>query len=139
MTDNPNCFLDSNIWLYALSDKNDEKARNACELIEKLGNTIFFSPQVVNEVCVNLKKQSSIDEVQVRTLIDSFLNYSVVELSKAVLLFASRLRERHTFSFWDSLIVSSALSANADVLYSEDMQDGFILDNKLRIINPFIN
>lgn len=138
MTDGSNFFLDSNVWLYALSDGDDEKAKSARELIEKLGNHIWFSIQVINEVCVNLKRKSSIGENQVCTLIASFfLNYTVVEMSEAVLIAASKLRERHSFSFWDSLIAASALSANADVLYSEDMQDGFNLDNKLKIINPF--
>ena len=140
MTDDAGCFLDSNICLYALSDEDDEKAKCARALVDALGSGIFVSPQVINEVCVNLKRKSSMNEVDVRTLIESFfLDYVVIELSKEVLLYASNLRERHSFSFWDSLIASCAVSANAKILYSEDMQDGFVLDNKLKIINPFTN
>jgi len=40
-------------------------------------------------------------------------------------------------SFWDSLIVASALSADVDILYSEDMQNGLIIAEKLQIINTF--
>jgi predicted nucleic acid-binding protein len=47
------------------------------------------------------------------------------------------LREQYAFSFWDSLIVSSALHAEAAVLYSEDMQDGLVVEKRVRIINPF--
>jgi predicted nucleic acid-binding protein len=49
---------------------------------------------------------------------------------------ASKIRGRHSFSFWDSLIVASAILAGVDVLYSEDMQDGFEIEN-VRIVNPF--
>ncbi len=71
-------------------------------------------------------------------LIESFYaKYLVMELSKPLLLKASALREQYAFSFWDSLIVSSALSADASALYSEDMQDGLVIEDRLRIINPF--
>jgi len=40
-------------------------------------------------------------------------------------------------SFYDSMIVSAALLSGCDVLYSEDMQDGLFIENKLRICNPF--
>jgi predicted nucleic acid-binding protein len=73
-------------------------------------------------------------------LIESFYaKYVVVEMSKALLLKASVLPEQYGFSFWDSTIVSSALHAGTSVLYSEDMQDGLVVDNRVRIINPFEN
>jgi predicted nucleic acid-binding protein len=50
---------------------------------------------------------------------------------------ASELRTGYSFSFWDSLIVGTALSAGANTLYSEDMQDGLIVANQLTLINPF--
>jgi predicted nucleic acid-binding protein len=73
-------------------------------------------------------------------LIESFYaKYVVVEVSKALLLKASVLREQYAFSFWDSTIVSSALHGGASVLYSEDMQAGLVVENRVRIINPFGN
>ena len=79
-------------------------------------------------------------EVEIRRLLMSFfLNCSYVEMTETALVSASMLRESHSFSYWDSLIAAVALSANTDVLYSEDMQDGFVLDNKLKIINTFIS
>ena len=62
--------------------------------------------------------------------------YTVVPLDEATLLKASELREQHSFSFWDSLIISSALLAGVPVLYSKDMQDGFEIEGT-RIVNPF--
>ena len=99
---------------------------------------MIVSAQVINEVCVNLIKKAQLSEQHVQQLIESFYaKYLVVELSKPLLLKASALREQYVFSFWDSLIVSSALSADAPALYSEDMQDGLIVEDRLRIINPF--
>ncbi len=52
---------------------------------------------------------------------------------------AVKLRGQYLISFWDSLIVASAILENANIFYSEDMQDGLIINNILQIINPFRN
>jgi predicted nucleic acid-binding protein len=132
------CFIDTNIWLYAFTVGNDaEKTARAKALIETQ-SAVFVSTQVINEACVNLIKKAHFSEQQVQQLIESFYaKYLVVELSKSLLLKASTLREQHALSFWDSIIVASALSANVTVLYSEDMQDGVVVENRLRIVNPF--
>jgi predicted nucleic acid-binding protein len=53
-----------------------------------------------------------------------------------VFLAASELREEYSLSFWDSLVVSAALLSGAEVIYSEDMQDGLVIRETLQIINP---
>jgi predicted nucleic acid-binding protein len=47
------------------------------------------------------------------------------------------LAERHYLSTWDAMIVASALHADCETLWSEDMQDGMVVDGRLRIANPF--
>ena len=50
---------------------------------------------------------------------------------------ANDLRSKHNFSYWDSLIVASALENACEVLYTEDLQDGHVIEGRLRIVNPF--
>ena len=61
----------------------------------------------------------------------------MVSLDLLVVKNASRLRQQYSFSFWDSLIIASALEAGVTLLYSEDMQDGILVAGTLEIINPF--
>ncbi len=68
----------------------------------------------------------------------STLQLDVIELNQEILLKASELRMKYSLSFWDGLIVASKFAANAEILYSEDMQNGLLVENKLKIINPFI-
>ncbi|WP_096876524.1 hypothetical protein [Methylomonas koyamae] len=49
------------------------------------------------------------------------------------------IAERYGFCWYDSLIVGAALAAECDCLYSEDLQHGQVVDNQLRIVNPFID
>ena len=139
MTENFKCFLDSNVWLYALSDQEEKRKEKAENLIEKNKKQICLSTQVINEVCLNLKRKSSFDEAEISRLIFSFyLNYEIVEPKLETLLEASELRTKYSLSFWDSIIVASALSVSAEILYSEDMQNNLQVENKLKIVNPFL-
>jgi predicted nucleic acid-binding protein len=142
MTESP-CLIDSNVWLYSLM--TDPKA-TALEDIRKyslatqlIGSVdLIVSTQVINEVCSVLVRKAAFTEIQIKQIIQEFYDScSVVELDAEILLNASNLRIRYGFSFWDGLIVASALSANASLLYSEDMQDGLLVEQQLTIANPF--
>jgi len=130
------CFIDSNIWLYAfINFQGADKSVAARSAIRN--NDIAITTQVINEVCINLIRKAQFPEEKIRELIDSFYNkYRIIELNKEIIHKASVIREQHNFSFWDSLILSSALYSEAEILYSEDMHDGFIIE-KTKIVNPF--
>jgi predicted nucleic acid-binding protein len=137
-------FLDSNIWLYMLitDQNNPEEVRKqelARQLTENPNNTMVISTQVIAEVSVNLIKKLKISEDEVRNLIQDFYDSCiVVEINYNILINSSQLRSQYMLSFWDSLIVASALSIDTNILYSEDMQNGLMIDKKLQIINPFL-
>jgi predicted nucleic acid-binding protein len=46
------------------------------------------------------------------------------------------LAERYGFSIYDAMIASAALVAECDILFSEDLQDGLFIENRLRVRNP---
>ena len=92
----------------------------------------------MNEVCSVLTRKAKSSEPQIKQIIESFYDRcAVIELDADTLFNASDLRDRYGFSFWDGLIVASALSTSAEIFYSEDMQDGLIVDRQLAIDNPF--
>lgn len=130
-------FLDTNIWLYAfIAGQDATKSKTARDLIRR--SEILISSQVVNEVCVNLIKKGKLDESSIQQIIKAFYSkYRIGVVDSALMLSASELRETWQFSFWDSLIVSSALAGGAEILFSEDMSDGLSVENRLKISNPF--
>ncbi len=133
------CFVDTNIWLYAFIESQDRHKSVSAKSTILSNSGIVISSQVINEICVNLIKKAKFDEVTIQQLIESFYSkYQVVEIGRAELLKASELRLRHQFSYWDSLIVASALMAGAKALYSEDMDTSLVVENRLKIVNPFI-
>jgi len=91
----------------------------------------------VNEVSVNLLRKFQADERDIRKLIRSlYRKYLIIEFNRTILLHASDLRIVYHVSYWDSLIIASALAVGATTLYSEDMQDGLIINDQLTIVNP---
>lgn len=133
----PPVFVDSNLWLYLFLQDKQDKYIAVKDLLRKCSkeNIITISYQVLNEVSVNLKKKG-FPEDKIRTIIKTMEEAAIViDFSLDIILNASELREKHSFSFWDSLIVSCSIAGNCEVLYSEDMQDGREI-NGLQIINP---
>jgi predicted nucleic acid-binding protein len=51
---------------------------------------------------------------------------------------ACQIAEKYHFSFYDSLIIAASLECDCNILYSEDMHHGQIIENKLKIVNPFL-
>jgi predicted nucleic acid-binding protein len=130
-------FLDSNIWIYALNQGQDAEKHRISNILATQ-TELYLSTQVINEVCVNLIKKAKFQENQIQNLIQGFYQiHQIVEIDLNILLKASTLRTKYLFSFWDSLIVASAMSVNANQLYSEDMQHSLMVE-ELQIINPFL-
>lgn len=64
---------------------------------------------------------------------------SLTLIDQATILSAFKSSVQYQYSHWDSLIIASALQNNCNKLYSEDLQNGQIIEKKLTIINPFLN
>ncbi len=130
-----NIFIDSNVILYAFS-KNKRKKERAKNIIKNRGN---ISIQVLNEVSNTLFKKSKLEPTVVKKSIDLLIKYfQVYEVKIYTIYRALDLKERYKFSYYDSLIIASAIENGCDILYSEDMQHKQVIDDKLTILNPFV-
>ncbi len=130
-------FADSNIFLYAFMANDGEKSEKAFSIIKQ--PSIILSTQVMNEICVNLIKKSKYTNDDIVQLVKNINDkYQVVTVDTDTILKAAFLRKSYNFSYWDSMIVSSALESRCSILYSEDMQNGQIIEKQFKIINPFL-
>jgi predicted nucleic acid-binding protein len=130
----PGSFFDTNVVLY-LASGDRAKADRAESLIAAGG---IISVQVLNEVAnvARRKMRLSWDETlaflsTVRALLP--VEKLTIETHETGLVLA----ERYGFSIYDSMIAAAALLAGCDTLWSEDTQDGMLIDARLRIANPF--
>lgn len=130
-------FLDSNILIYAQDRDAGLRHDKARRLVAACWNGEYrpsVSIQVLQECHVNLvKKGVSVEESQKR--VARYLQWTVIENSRSLLQKAFEVQIRWGFSFWDSGIVAAALRAGATELWSEDLQDGQVIES-LKIRNP---
>jgi len=127
-------FFDSNVLLYLVSDDTAKAERAEALLVG--GGTI--SVQVLNEMSNVAMRKHGMRWLQVDALLEPVRALCRIEpLTEYTFDLGRRLAERYQFSVYDAMIVAAALLAEADTLYSEDMQDGLLVEGQLRIRNPF--
>lgn len=136
----PLAFVDTNILLYAHDRDAGPKRAVAAGLLATLWEEHrgIVSPQVLQEFLVNAlrKLKNPLNLAQARDIVRSYGLWVTHDASVAHILRALELMELTGYSFWDSQIIASAEAAGAEILYSEDMQDGRAIAG-LIIRNPF--
>ena len=130
----PGEFLDSNVLVYAFT--TDQRALRAQELLDR-GCAVGM--QGLNEFTnvARRKLDMTWDEVRAALAAIRALCRMVLPIDINTHTHALRIAERYGYGIFDALMVASALRANCGVLWSEDMQDGIVIDGRLRIANPF--
>jgi predicted nucleic acid-binding protein len=129
----PGDFFDTNVLIYLNSDP--EKAGRVRELLRR-GGTI--SVQVLNEIANVTRRKlgfSWSETSEFLSLVRAAL--STVPVTVAIHEAGLRLAERYHLSIYDGMIAAAALSAGCNTLWSEDMQDGLVIDRALTVVNPF--
>lgn len=132
-------FIDSNILIYSSLQDDKEKHNETLNFLEKLKDKIvFISTQVINEVYVALLKHELKDE-DIQNIVSKIIDiYNSSIITVDTIKKSWNLRGVYNLSYWDSLILASALESRCKVLYTEDMQDNLVINNMLTIKNPFL-
>lgn len=127
-------FIDSNVILYLLS--KDAKKADAAEAVLRAGGLI--SVQVLNEIANIALKKLGMPWAEINQFLSLLRSLCNVESLTVQTHDRGRdVAERYGLSVYDSMIVAAALLAGCTVLYSEDMQDGLVVDKQMRVGNPF--
>jgi predicted nucleic acid-binding protein len=129
-------FIDTNIVIYLYSEDEPRKQGISQMAIDKYDCVV--STQVLNEfsnVCIGRLKRSSeevglaIDEITEQT--------SVMLIEKHIIKSALEIHRRYRYTYFDSLMLASALDSDCKYLITEDLADGQIINNKLIIVNIY--
>jgi predicted nucleic acid-binding protein len=131
----PGSFIDTNIILYLTS--SDEKKAARSEQVIREGGTI--SVQVLNELTNVARRKMQMPWPEARALLSIVRSLLAVQpLTLETHEVGLRLAERYALTVYDAMIAASALEADCETLWSEDMQSGMLLEERLRILNPFL-
>ena len=133
-------FIDSNVLVYLFDQDAPKKKAIAQQILQTEGSAgnIVISTQVLQEfyVTVTRKLAQPLKAATALDTVDRFAMLPLVAVDAPLILSAIRRSQKDVISFWDSLIIDSALKAGVQRLLSEDLQHGTIVDG-MRIENPF--
>ncbi|HEX3653815.1 MAG TPA: PIN domain-containing protein [Rhizomicrobium sp.] len=132
-------FLDTNILLYSISRNRDEQRKRASaeELLSR--DDCALSIQVLQEFYVQATRPTRTDALShdiAAALVETWMRFPVQDITAAILRHALNLKKRYQFSYWDCAVIAGAHALGCEVLNSEDLKHGQIVEG-LRIINPF--
>ena len=127
-------FLDTNVLIYAFTD--DPRNQKAQEL---LGKGCVIGVQVLNEFTNVARRKLGMTWEELREALSSILIVcpTVLPMDLEVHSDAIAIAERYDFRIFDALMIASALRGGCEILWSEDMQDGMVINGRLHIANPF--
>lgn len=128
-------FFDTNILISAVG-KNDPRAAKAEALLASGG---VISIQSLNEFVSVARRKLGMSWKEVKEFLDLIcvLCPNPVPISIDTHREALAVAEKYGYSIYDALIASAALDAGCKTIYSEDLQDGQIINRQLTIRNPF--
>jgi predicted nucleic acid-binding protein len=134
-------FVDTNVIAYARDNGEPTKQAIAERWLAGLARSRAgrISWQVLIEfyaVATNPRKLA-INADLARADIENLQTWHPIAPDGALLKSAWRLSDRYGLSWWDSQIVAAALRADCSVLLSEDLSHGQVVEDVLRIVNPF--
>lgn len=136
---NADVFIDTNVFLYAISDEAEEqqKAKRARDLL--LDESWGWSVQVAGEFFVaatSPKRQFQLSPQRAVEFVKTWLNFPTLAISSATVLRALVIQQQFRLSYWDAAIVAAAAELECHTLYTEDLNDGQNYGGVV-VINPF--
>ena len=127
--------VDTNIVLYALNDAEPVKKAAALDIILQYP---ILSSQCFTEVINVCRRKWKYDKNKQIGIAEFLLNNSqLLPTYEEVVRLAHQLIARYDFQYFDSLIVAAALHSDCTTLYTEDMHHDLLVEDQVRIINPF--
>ena len=128
-------FLDTDILIDSIA-KDDPRGARAEELLAAGG---VVSVQVLNEFTTVARRKLQMSWEEVTEALDAIrvLCPSPVPITLHTHEAALKIAQRYGYRIYDALIAASAVEAKSSTLYSEDLQDGQIVEEQLAIRNPF--
>ncbi|MBD2514460.1 PIN domain-containing protein [Nostoc sp. FACHB-973] len=134
-----NIFLDTNLWIYLYAKNPPEKYQKVAEIIKNNSSLLLISTQVLGELFHVLTRKNFTSKTDAITIISDIINtFPVQAISTTEVIQALEINAQYNYSYWDSLIIATALLGKCSIIYSEDMQHNQLIDNKVRIVNPFV-
>jgi predicted nucleic acid-binding protein len=132
-------FFDTNLWVYYYAKDPLDKVTVVSDLITAHRRSLLLSSQVLGEFYNVVTRKKIFTKPQAANILGSLVDtFPIQGIESSHVLQATIISDRYGYTYWDSLILATALLANCTIVYSEDMQHNQLVESQLRIVNPFV-
>jgi predicted nucleic acid-binding protein len=128
-------FFDTNVLIYAVAE-NEPRSVRAEELLAAGG---WVSVQILNEFAAVARRKMQMPWAEVVEAVKAFLVLcpSPIPVTLEIHNAARTIAEKLGCNIYDALVVAAALEGGCSILYSEDFQDGQVIEGRVTVRNPF--
>ncbi|MEA5512473.1 PIN domain-containing protein [Nodularia sp. UHCC 0506] len=132
-------FLDTNLWIYLYAKNPPKKSQQVAEILKNNSSLLLVSTQILGELFHVLTRKKFTSKADAITIISDIVNTFLIQpINTTEVIQALEINAKYHYSYWDSLIIATALINECSIIYSEDMQHNQLIENKVRIINPLV-
>ena len=132
-------FIDTNIFLYSFDISEPVKRVTAMRTINNLNErqTVVISTQVMQEFYHNFTRKRNAHHMIAEEVTRGMTRFEVTTTRPQDVLEAIRISQADQISFWDALIIAAAVKTNCSELYTEDLNNGQVIQG-VKVVNPFV-
>ena len=134
---NDRAFLDTNVLIYFYSEDDEDRRNIAYHTLNS--HDCVTNVQALNEACNVWFKKYNWNAEKIKAHLDNIelVCGEILSIHRNTINNALALKDRYGYSFYDCLMLASALDGNCRIIYTEDMSDGQIINDTLKIVNQF--
>ena len=131
-------FIDTNILVYAYSENDPEKRLKARNKLFSLhfDDQFLLSTQTICEFTATLSRNKIKTQIIKKYYKEIVNSFPIVVIDLNIIENSYRLKDKYSLSWYDALIVSTSLYYDCNILYTEDLRNLTLIENKLSVINP---
>lgn len=134
---NANILIDTNLWVYLYAADNP-KSPFVHQVVKEQFDRIIISTQILGELYHVLTRKAYCKPMQARVIVNEMcVTFPVLSITTNCVLNAMDIVMDYKYSYWDSLVLATAMLNECEIVYSEDMQHNQRI-GELRIINPLV-
>jgi len=128
-------FFDTNVLIYSIA-QNDPRSMQAETLLAAGGRV---GVQQLNEMASVTRRKMGMPWPEIREALGAILTLcpTPVAITLATHQSALEIEERYGYGIYDALVLAAALQSKCRIIYSEDFQDGQLIEGKVTVRNPF--
>lgn len=128
-------FVDTNVLAYAYDADSGDKGERAREVLAEIEGAVV-STQVVLELFTVLTRKLGLTREAAEEATESLMDLEVVATDARLVREGLRISRAHDISYWDAMIIAAAAASGCEVLLTEDLNDGQVIE-RVRVVNPF--